>query len=682
VFYTNTRSLSSARADSLDRVLTGVMPTVEEEGMRRPVVIAMGLLVAGAVFGTPGAVASFPGTNGRIVFTSDRNGDTDIYSANPDGSDVFDLTQYPDTDQTPAVSADGKRVAFATFRDGRSNIYVMNANGSEQTQLTGQGLDTSSGDWWPTWSPDGSRIAFESSRGSEYQVWVVNTDGSGLVRLTSTWGLEPAWSPDGSKIAYVWAGQAGTVVSVMNADGSGQHRLTSGGTLTEYSPSWSPDGRKIAFVRSDGLYVIGADGSGERQLTTDGSQPIWSPDGTRIAFQRRLPYPQLYVMDADGTNVSQLFWSSQPNGLADWSVATTDVAPGISIVMPPQDTEFLVGQPMPAVYFCASLGGPPVVSCDGTAPFATLLDTASVGTKSFMVTATDAAGHTTTRTNTYDVVPPDVTPPVITIDSPRDGAQFALGQVVTAAYGCNDAESWVRTCVGTVSYGAALDTGSPGTKSFTVTATDIAGNTATLTHAYTVVAPDVTPPEITITSPQDGAQLLLGQSVSAAWGCADSGGSGLATCRGTTPNGVPLDTASIGTKSLTVTATDAAGNTSTRTHAYSVVYRFDGFQSVEPFPTLNAVNPGEDVPIRFSLGGNQGLDVLAGGSPTSQPTPCNATDPLSDGTPASGKLQYAAKADRYTYLWTTSKAWAGTCRQLIVVLRDGTVHRASFKLTK
>ena len=127
----------------------------------------------------------------------------------------------------------------------------------------------------------------------------MNADGSGQSRLTNgsvpecgqEWGA--AWSPDGRKIAIVGnpmfpppAGTPYTFASkiyVMNADGSGQRRLTGGTADFEESPAWSPDGRKIAFVR-DGVYVVNADGSGERRLTRIRAAfrgLAWSPDGLK-----------------------------------------------------------------------------------------------------------------------------------------------------------------------------------------------------------------------------------------------------------------------------------------------------------------------------------------------------------------------------------------------------------------
>jgi hypothetical protein len=148
-------------------------------------------------------------------------------------------------------------------------------------------------------------------------------------------------------------------------------------------------------------------------------------------------------------------------------------------------------------------------------------------------------------------------------------------------------------------------------------------------------------------------------------------------------NGDAIDTTSVGQHSFTVNAEDNAGNTSSLTHNYSVNYNFAGFfQPVDNLPTFNAVKAGQAIPVKFSLSGDQGLDVLASGYPQSQQVTCDASAPQ-DGidetlTAGNSSLSYDASTDTYTYVWKTNKAWANTCRQLVVKLNDGTIHRANF----
>jgi hypothetical protein len=99
---------------------------------------------------------------------------------------------------------------------------------------------------------------------------------------------------------------------------------------------------------------------------------------------------------------------------------------------------------------------------------------------------------------------------------------------------------------------------------------------------------------------------------------------------------------------------------------------------------LNLVKAGSAVPVKFSLGGDRGLGVLAVGSPSSQPISCDAQAPLDvveeTVSPGASTLSYDALADRYQYVWKTDAVWSGTCRQLAVRTVDGATHPASFKL--
>jgi hypothetical protein len=95
---------------------------------------------------------------------------------------------------------------------------------------------------------------------------------------------------------------------------------------------------------------------------------------------------------------------------------------------------------------------------------------------------------------------------------------------------------------------------------------------------------------------------------------------------------------------------------------------------------------GSAVPVKFSLGSDQGLSILAAGSPSSQKITCDAGAPV-DGieetvTAGASSLSYDATSDQYIYVWKTDKAWAASCHQLTVTLIDGTSHTAKFTFTK
>jgi hypothetical protein len=116
-------------------------------------------------------------------------------------------------------------------------------------------------------------------------------------------------------------------------------------------------------------------------------------------------------------------------------------------------------------------------------------------------------------------------------------------------------------------------------------------------------------------------------------------------------------------------------------------YAFAGFfNPVDPRPTLNSMKSGAAVPVKFSLGGDQGLAILAAGFPLSTKIACDSSEPQDQieqtVTAGASSLRYDAASGQYIYTWKTDKAWAGTCRRFTLMLADGTSHSADFKFTK
>jgi hypothetical protein len=140
--------------------------------------------------------------------------------------------------------------------------------------------------------------------------------------------------------------------------------------------------------------------------------------------------------------------------------------------------------------------------------------------------------------------------------------------------------------------------------------------------------------------------------------------------------------------SLTIRVRASDGSLSaTDTATVNVIWAFSGFfQPVDNVPTLNLVNAGAGVPIKFSLNGDQGLAVIADGYPTSIQFACDASAPTDaiETTSSSGAtgLTFDAATGTYTYVWKTHKGWAGTCRRFVLKLSDGTFHYADFEFIR
>ena len=156
-------------------------------------------------------------------------------------------------------------------------------------------------------------------------------------------------------------------------------------------------------------------------------------------------------------------------------------------------------------------------------------------------------------------------------------------------------------------------------------------------------------------------------------------GVGSSACR-------PVETTSVGRKSLECFALDKAGNQRFQLVDYIVAWPFTGFVGLNAAPALNTAKTGGSIQVKFSLGGNRDLAILAAGSPTSQAMSCGASaaavTSLKAPAIAASSLSYNARTDTYTYDWKTDKSWAGTCRQLTVKLIDGTERRLNFQFAK
>src|SRR6266550_2245740 len=175
-----------------------------------------------------------------FAFTTNRDGNDEIYVTDATGTDVINLTTNPANEDWPSWSPDGSKIAFKTTRDGNHEVYVMNADGTGVTRLT----NNAASDYADGWSPDGSKVLFETNRDGNFEVYVMNTDGTGLVNLTNSAANEafPAWSPDGSQIAFDTDRDGNDEVYVMNADGTGVLNLTHSPAFDGYTVAWRPTG--------------------------------------------------------------------------------------------------------------------------------------------------------------------------------------------------------------------------------------------------------------------------------------------------------------------------------------------------------------------------------------------------------------------------------------------------------
>jgi hypothetical protein len=321
---------------------------------------------------------------------------------------------------------------------------------------------------------------------------------------------------------------------------------------------------------------------------------------------------------------------------------------------------------------------------DGSRPVSCLPASGStfpLGTTEVTCSASDTRGNT--ASDTFNVTVVDTTAPALTLPG-------NLTPEATSALGA--AVSFTATAVDLVSGSVAVDCTPASGSTFPLGvativncgATDAAGNTGSGSFSVTVrdtTGPTIAPHADVTASATGNSSAVVTYTLPTATDLVD----GLVPVSCTPASG---STFNVGTTTVTCNAQD--GRTppnvaQSTTFKVIVSYTFNGFfRPIDNLPTINVVKAGSAIPVKFSLGGNQGLSIFAANYPASVSTACSAsqTDAVEETvTAGSSSLQYDPGADQYIYVWKTDKNWTG-CRQLQVKLRDGSSRWATFSFTR
>jgi TolB protein len=259
----------------------------------------------------------------KIVFTSNRSGNDEIYIMDYDGFNQTRLTFNKVKDYMPAWSADGKKIAYTSYRGTQAGLYILNPFEGTISEIENRGTNFA-----PAFSPDGRKLAFCSTlEEGNSEIYVANSNGKNIKRLTFNKGADvaPSWSPTSREIAFT-SDRGGTPqIYIMDAEGTNVRRVSFGGTYHD-APAWAPTGDRIAYVsRVDQIFDLYILNLRTHQIVKQtesfarNESPCWSPDGRHLLFtSNRTGRIQIYSIDYDGQNLRRLT-NEGDNKLPNWS---------------------------------------------------------------------------------------------------------------------------------------------------------------------------------------------------------------------------------------------------------------------------------------------------------------------------------------------------------------------------
>ena len=281
-------------------------------------------------------------TTPKILFTSSRDGNREVYIMNPNGSEQVRLTQHPANDLSAVWSPTGEQILFISDRDGVRDLFLMDPDGTNVRRVFKKEVYRGR----PAWSPDGTQIAYM------HLLWDIDEYPTYIATLGEEKGEElamdahgPVWSPDGTEIACSISARI-TIINVRTR--KQKQPLSRKAADWQLQPSWSAVGNRIVFTGhkdpplppdwkpgdpfpegwedKQTVFIMNSDGTGFRPLVAEAgpkaTSPAISPNGEEVLYTQEIKgLLQIFKVDVNSgvrTQLTHIGHFFQANSGGDW----------------------------------------------------------------------------------------------------------------------------------------------------------------------------------------------------------------------------------------------------------------------------------------------------------------------------------------------------------------------------